>query len=113
MRYRKLDPNGDYVFAGNSTFLVDTPEAVAQAVLTRLKLFTKEWFLDSRIGLDKDRILGYGTAMTRDQEVQRRILLTANVVRLRRYYSTVENRGFRVVANIDTTFGPATVEGTF
>lgn len=113
MRYRKMDAGGDYVFAGNSPFLIDTPEAVAQAVLTRLRLFTKEWFLDQRIGLDKDRILGYGTAATRDREVQRRILLTANVTRLRRYYSTVENRRFRVVANIDTTFGPAVVEGTF
>jgi hypothetical protein len=35
MRYGKLDAGGDYCFGGGATdFLVNTPETVAQAVLT-------------------------------------------------------------------------------
>ena len=116
MRYRELDANGDYQFAGSSPFLVNSPQAVAQAVLTRLKLFTEEWFLDKTEGLDLKRILGYRTATTRDLAVKRRILDTTDsagtslVVRLTKYYSTVENRRFRVVATIDTIYGPATID---
>jgi len=115
MRYRALDANGDYQFMGTSPFLINTPEAVAQAVLTRLRLMTNEWFLNSKEGLAKERILGYGTAMTRDLAIKRRILDTAApdgtalVTRLRKYYSTVENRNFKVVASIDTIYGPANI----
>lgn len=110
MRYRKMDANGDYVFMGNSPFLVNSPEAVAQAVLTRLKLFTGEWFVDLREGLNKRLILGYRTALTRDLAVKRRILGTQGVTRLTKYYSTVEVRNFRVVATIDTIYGPAAID---
>jgi len=110
MRYRELDPNGDYVFMGNSPFLVNSPATVAQAVLTRLRLFTEEWFLDNRIGLNKKMILGYRTALTRDLAVKRRILETQGVTRLTKYYSTVDVRDFRVVATIDTIYGPATID---
>lgn len=109
MRYRAMDADGDYVFAGNSRFLINSPAAVAQAILTRLKLFTEEWFLDNRIGLDKKLILGYRTALTRDIAIKRRILDTQGVVRLTKYYSTVEVRDFRVVATVDTIYGPATI----
>lgn len=40
MRYRREDENGDYTFGrGDSGFFVDCPEAVAQAVKTRLQLW--------------------------------------------------------------------------
>jgi hypothetical protein len=52
MRYRKLDANGDYTFGGGSNdFLVNTPETVAQAVMTRLNLLQGEWFLDTTAGM--------------------------------------------------------------
>lgn len=111
MRYRKMDANGDYVFQGQSLFLINTPESVAQAILTRLKLFVGEWFLDKRVGLNLGLILGYGTQATRDAEVQRRILQTPGVVRLKEYSSSVDaDRGFHVTANVDTIYGPATID---
>ena len=46
MKYRKLTENGDYAFGrGGADMHADTPEAVGQAVLTRLRLFAGEWFV--------------------------------------------------------------------
>jgi hypothetical protein len=63
MRYRTLDANGDYTFGQNgANFLVNSPAAVGQAVLTRVKLMQGEWFLDQTAGTPYDtEILGAGT----------------------------------------------------
>lgn len=114
MRYRAQDANGDYVFAGASLFLVDSPAAVAQAILTRMRLFTKEWFLDFREGLDKDLILGYGTQGTRDQVIQARIRGTTGVLNIASYSSSVdEQRNFTVTAVVNTIYGQTNIEATF
>lgn len=105
MRYRKMDANDDYVFGQSSFFLVDTPEAVAQAIRTRLRLFTNEWFLDKREGVDLDNILGYGTHDTRDYEVQQRILGTQGVLSITAYSSSMDGRDFSVAATVDTIYG--------
>lgn len=109
MRYRKLSPSGDYIFGMGATFLVDSPATVAQAVLTRLRLYVGEWFLDKREGLALDAILGYGTQATRDREIQERILGTPGVRSLASYSSSVEGRAFRVTATIDTIYGTTTI----
>lgn len=111
MRYRKLSPSGDYQFGYGASFLVNTPETVAQAVRTRMALYAEEWFLDKREGLDRSLILGYGTQGTRDQEMQRRILETPGVLKLVSYGSQVSSdRGFTVAATIDTIYGTTTLE---
>ncbi|OZO80851.1 hypothetical protein CG700_28170, partial [Escherichia coli] len=47
MRYRREDADGDYTFGqGDDTFLIDSPECVAQAVKTRFELWRGQWFLD-------------------------------------------------------------------
>ncbi len=57
MRYRREDENGDYSFGqGDATFLTDTPEAVAQAVKTRLALWRGQWFLDTEEGTPGNRM---------------------------------------------------------
>lgn len=109
MRYRMLTPTGDYQFGAGSYFMVNTPQCVAQAIRTRLALFTKEWFLDQREGLNLDNILGYGTQSTRDHEVQQRILGTPGVLRLTSYSSSMTGRAFAVAATVDTVYGPATL----
>lgn len=108
MRYRALDLNGDYTFGrGRSEFLENTPEAVAQAVQTRLRLITGEWFLDQEEGTPyPTKILGYNTATTFDQAIQERILGTAGVDRIVSYSSVVENRNLTVTATISTIYGP-------
>ena len=110
MRYRALDANGDYQFGRAGIFLVNTPQAVAQAVLTRLRLWTGEWFLNDQEGTDYEgRILGYGTQGTRDIEVKERIAGTQGVRTILSYKSTMSGRAFSVTALIDTPYGVATV----
>lgn len=111
MRYRALDANGDYQFGAGVPFLVNSPATVAQAIRTRLSLIKGSWFLDNRVGLDTDAILGYGTQSTRDQEIQQTILKTSGVLQLLSYTSTVDNRDFVVNATVETIYGTATFTG--
>lgn len=113
MRYRAMDANGDYLFGNTTPFLIDTPAAVAQAISTRLKLYTGEWFLDNREGLDKSQILGYDTQGTRDLVIKRRIAGTRGFEQMTSYESDVNVRDFDVTVNVDTIYGPATLTTGF
>lgn len=116
MRYRKLDNSGDMVFGGGQAdFLRDTPDAVAQAVATRLRLLAGEWFLDTSEGTAwRARVLGERTASTRDPEVKARILGTPGVRTIIEYTSTLDpiTRAFSVAVRLDTVYGAATVTET-
>jgi hypothetical protein len=115
MKYRKLDENGDYTFGqGIADFLVDVPEAPAQAVLTRLFLFQGDWFLDQREGMTwKTKVLGNRTASTRDPAIRRHVLRTRGVRSIQEYNSQLDRntRAFSVQMTIDTVYGPAVVSG--
>jgi hypothetical protein len=51
MRYRREDDDGDYTFGrGDDTWLINSPEAVAQAIKTRFELWYGQWFLDTTEG---------------------------------------------------------------
>lgn len=115
MRYRKLDADGDYVFGGGQAdFLKDSPEAVAQAVQTRLRLARGEWFLDKTEGTPWDQILGKYTAGTYDAAIRQRILGTQGVRELAAYSSSLnsEARELSVTATINTIYGTIPVQAT-
>jgi len=111
MKYRQLDEDGDYLLGRSAPFLVDSPEVVVQAIKTRLRLMTDEWFLDLDAGTNySGNIFGYGTQGVRDLEVQQRILNTQGVRSLISYTSEVTaDRQFLVTATIDTTYGSLTI----
>ncbi len=109
MRYRALDSNGDYQFGPGSSFLINTPQAVAQAILTRLRLIKGTWFLDTRVGFDTQQILGYNTQSTRDLEIQRVITGTPGVNSITSYSSSVDGRSMTVTATVDTIYGTTTI----
>lgn len=113
MRYRALSATGDYTFGGGrSSWLVDSPEAVAQAVLTRLKLAQGEWFLDTTVGTPyKQKILGMGRVATYDAAIIEVILGTPGVTSLVSYSSNLDRRTRQatVEAVIDTQYGQATI----
>lgn len=117
MKYRKLTDSGDYTFGqGTAEFLVNTPEAVAQAVGTRLRLSQGEWFLDLTEGTPYDtQILGAGTQTLYDQALQSRILDTIGVSEITAYSSVmdVNQRRLTVTCTISTIYGQASFTAVF
>ncbi len=113
MRYRKLDANGDYVFGhGQTDFLVNSSDAVAQALSTRLKLATGEWFLNTEEGTPySTEILGSNTSSYYDLAIKRRILETSGVTSILDYQSYVnrDSRSLSVSATVETLYGVTTV----
>lgn len=116
MRYRKLDANGDFTFGhSQADFYVDQPEAVAQAVETRLALWTGQWFLDITEGTDwQSGVLGKYTSNLYDSIIKDRIVSTPGVDSIDSYSSTLDpsSRTLSVIAVINTAFGAATVQAT-
>ncbi|SEU36129.1 hypothetical protein SAMN03159335_05380 [Burkholderia cepacia] len=116
MRYRKLDADGDFVFGGSANdFLVNSPDAVAQAVITRLRLHRGEWFLDTTAGMPWDTdVLGKYTSGKYDAAIRTCILGTQGVTELTSYSSTAdpETRVLTVTATINTIYGTTTVQAT-
>ena len=116
MRYRKLDKDGDFQMGhGLADYHIDSPEAVAQAVKTRLALLTGEWFLDVTEGTPwATRVWGKQARSTYDPILRRRILQTAGVRELTSYASAFdgETRKLTVTATLDTVYGTVTVNAT-
>lgn len=111
MRYRALDADGDYQLGRSAQdFLQDSPDAVAQAVKTRLLLLRGEWFLDVTEGTPyATEILGTGTTPTYDLAIRSRILGTKGVTAISSYESARNGRALTVSATIDTAYGRASV----
>lgn len=96
-----------------STFLENTPETVAQAVRSRLRLFTGEWGLDLTEGTDwKSSVLGERKLATADTIIQQRIAGTQGVSSITSYSSTFNGttRKLSIVCAINTIYGATTVE---
>ena len=114
MRYRKLDASGDFVFGrSHADYLRDAPEAVAQAVLTRLKLWRGEWFLDKSEGTPfAPAILGKHTQGSYDFALRARVLETPGVREILEYESRLdpESRKLTVSVTIDTIYGQAKIQ---
>lgn len=116
MRYRTLSPNDDYVFGqGQAEFMVDSPETVAQAVRTRLRLSTGEWFLDTTEGTPyATEILGAGTQSLYDSAIKERVVGTPGVVSIDDYSSYLgQDRALTVTMTISTQYGQTTLSQAF
>lgn len=115
MRYRKLDAAGDYTLGSGQDWHVSTLEGVAQAVRTRLALWTGEWFADTEDGTPwATDVLGKYTSTTRDAVIKDRILSTPGVRALSAYSSSIDGatRRLTIAATILTAYGSATLETT-
>ena len=85
---------------------------MAQAVLTRLKVFEGEWFLDITYGTPyNSQILGAGTISTYDAAIQQVILETQGVTSIASYASGVDptTRAALVNCTINTQYGQAQI----
>lgn len=115
MRYRKLSPTGDYTFGnGQADFYRDQPEAVGQAVQTRLLLWLGEWFLNIEEGTPfMQGILGKYSKTEADVTIQQRILGTQGLTDIENYESILDadNRALSVVqCDINTIYGPTPIQ---
>jgi hypothetical protein len=116
MKYRRLDKDGDMVIGhGDADYLKDSPECVAQAVVTRLRLLRGEWFLDLTEGTPyTPAILGKHTRDTYDFAVRQRVLETEGVTEIMDYESIFdgETRTLTVNIRLDTVYGPVIIQET-
>jgi hypothetical protein len=122
MRYRKLDANGDYSFGrGLSDFYIDNPEAVAQAVLTRLNLWKETFWRDLDDGLPvRQEILGASAGEANityiNGVIKRRVSETQGVKTLLGYSGTFDpiRRALNFTAKIQTVYSttPIVVTGS-
>jgi hypothetical protein len=113
MRYRKLNSDDDMQYGNQQAdYWRDVPDAVAQAVATRLRLFTGEWFLDIEEGTPwQGWVLGKHTLNDAELVIRQRILETQGVLEILSFDSS-ENRDERSViisATIGTIYGVAEI----
>ena len=115
MRYRALSDTGDMRFGNQQqNFLRDTPETVAQAVLTRLRLWLGEWFFDQTEGTPyQQAALGKHPLDSVDPAFRSRILNTQGVTSIDEFSVAIDpdERTVSVSATINTQYGTAQVVG--
>ncbi|QHP58530.1 hypothetical protein [Pectobacterium carotovorum] len=113
MRYRRESADSDYTFGqGDDTWLVNSPEAVAQAVKTRFELWLGQWFLDTAAGTPWiQSVLGKQRSDTYNLAICQRILETQGVSSISEFNTTVNSATRRVsfTATIETIYGTTTV----
>lgn len=109
MRVRALSPEGDMQYGlGRNAWLVDSPMAVGQIISTRLKLWTKEWFLDTTAGTDYLPGVFSSVSDTEAKEVIiNRILSTVGVNSVINvaYQLDKKSRKISISADVNTTYG--------
>ncbi|MGS1033105.1 hypothetical protein [Burkholderia glumae] len=94
---------------------MNSPDAVAQAVLTRLRLLQGEWFLDTTVGMPwATQVLSKNTQGTADATIRSCILGTTGVTEITDYASSFDSikRKLTVTATINTLYGSTTIETT-
>jgi hypothetical protein len=106
-----MSVTGDMTFGqSGANFLVNSAGAVAQLVLTRLRLWTAQWYLDLTDGTPwSTQVLGTGTASLYNAAIRNRILATPGVTGIPSYSATVDpTTRVLTLANttIQTQFSP-------
>lgn len=115
MRYRKLDSGDDMTFGNQqSDFYRDVPEAPGQAVGTRLRLLSGEWYVDVSVGVPyQGGVIGKHTKDTADPVIRDAILNTQGIDAILSYESSFDGdtRIFTVSATVSTIYGEAVFSG--
>lgn len=114
MTVRKLSATGDFTFGQSQlNFMSNTPETVAQVVMTSLDLWLGEWYLDVTLGMPWIQgVLGKNNQATADITVQDYILGVQGVTDIAKYAS-IDNQSIRkysAACTIDTLYGPTDVD---
>lgn len=113
MRYRREDANGDYTFgSGDDTWMINSPECVAQSVKTRFELWRGQWFLDTSEGTPYvQSVLGKQRSDVYILAIRERLQTTPGVNSILSFNTNNDGTTRRVTftATIDTIYGQTTV----
>lgn len=113
MRYRREDTDGDYTFGSDDdTWLINSPECVAQSVKTRFELWRGQWFLDSTEGTPYvQSVLGRPRSDVYILAIRDRLQTTPGVSKILSFNTNNDGTTRRVTftATIDTIYGETTV----
>ena len=118
MRYRMLDENGDYSFGKGQQNITYGIYAVSQAIKTRLLLLKGEWWENKEEGIPLFQdILGTSGAADNltivDNLIKERIIKTKDVLAIKEFNSSFENRSYSFSCKVDTKYGEATISLSF
>ncbi|KUZ98083.1 hypothetical protein WI40_13845 [Burkholderia ubonensis] len=90
MRVRRLDADGDWTFGRGRADYADRSESVAQRVVTRLRSFRGDWFLDLDHGIPWIERMERGNERERlESDIKRQILGTAGIARILAFDITI------------------------
>ena len=115
MRYRKwTDGTTDIMFGhGHADYWTDDAMGVAQAVASRLRLLSGEWFMDLAEGTPYvGGVFGKHTRESYDPVIRARILDTEGVTSITSYESAFDGdtRNITLTVALETEYGPATIQ---
>jgi len=83
MRVAGLDKHGDWRFGRGKALYIKGSNAISQKVVTRLRSFKRDWFLDVDAGVDWVQLLGSRNSEDKIlREVERIIVSTEGVLQL-------------------------------
>jgi len=112
IKYRRLDSDGDYTLGRGLQDYLTGIDAVAQAILTRLKLFLAEWWEDTTEGIPMfTKMLGTSGSATNisavDLLIKTRITGTTGVTGITSYTSSFDSttRAYTFTAYVETEYG--------
>lgn len=100
--------------ASQANFLINSPAAVGQAVLTALKLWLGEWFLDQSQGVPyTSKVLGMGASQTIEPTLRAAILNVQGVQAIEELNVIINpvTRAVSVSGTLDTIYGTAQIAG--
>ena len=113
MRVAGIDGNGDFIFGRGKASYKTKSNAIAQNVVTRLRLFTDDWYLDVDSGISWIELLGTrGNSSRIQRAIEKSVLQTDGVKAISRLEieEDTETRGISIVLEYTDIFGIDTSE---
>lgn len=107
MKVSALDNNGDWQFGRGKALYLTNQLAIQQCVLTRLKSFTNDWFLDKTAGIDWFGLLSNKNNLkTIENEIARVMSNTYGVLSIKQLTLDVnyKARYLKIIATVVTVY---------
>ncbi len=111
MIIRATDENRDWLFGNGLQDYRRDVDGLGQSIASRLRSWKLNCFFAPEDGVDWNNLLDIGTKVFLDQDIQRVMLQTGGVVRMRTYESTLDrgSRDLSVESVLDTIYGELSV----